>query len=278
MAFINEVTLKKDGLHAYMGENGAFIGNGTPLLDYKRHSSKGSQWSPRPKHVLRRLLEAAYGYPVNVEAVHTSLERVAKALNDGDKGIATIALLHANFPPLASIAHAEKMRRADTLVKASVDDPVHPGWPGKTPGGLGGEFRPKYNSPQQVAYFNNVYQLIHDMAQRLNVDENWILGLSACESGYLDGHNTGLHNPFGITDAGGHNLNFKSYEEAAAYWESHYGDTVRNATSADDFLNRLGHTPKGAYNSVNPAWKSSVSKVIDSVGPRKDLWLSRGRK
>lgn len=30
-----------------------------------------------------------------------------------------------------------------TLAKASPDDPVHPGWPAGTPGGLGGKFRPK---------------------------------------------------------------------------------------------------------------------------------------
>ena len=30
-----------------------------------------------------------------------------------------------------------------SLAKASPDDPEHPGWPAKTPGGLGGKFRPK---------------------------------------------------------------------------------------------------------------------------------------
>jgi hypothetical protein len=30
-----------------------------------------------------------------------------------------------------------------SLGKASADDPVHPGWPAGTPGGLGGKFRPK---------------------------------------------------------------------------------------------------------------------------------------
>jgi hypothetical protein len=239
MAFITEVTLKKDGLHAYLDENGAFIGNGTPLLDFCADSPAGNPWSSRPKHILQRLLSVAYGGSVNVDAAHRSLERVAKALNGGDISLASIALVHANFPPLANISRAEKMSREDALFKASVDDPVHPGNPTGTPGGLGGKFAPKYNSPQQVAYFNHVYQLIHDMAQRLNVNENWILGLSAYESGYLNDHNTGLCNPFGLTAGGGNNLSFRSYEEAVAYWERNYGDIVRNAARACRQLSQI---------------------------------------
>jgi hypothetical protein len=278
MAFINEVTLKKDGLHAYMGENGAFIGNGTPLLDCKRHTSKGSQWSPRPKHILRRLLETAYGCPVNVEAVHASLERVAKALNDGDKGVATIALLHANFTPLASISHAEKMRRADTLSKASVDDPVHPGWPAGTPNSLGGKYRNK-NTPQIVRYFESVYPFIHEMAQRLHVNENWILALSAHESGYLEAHNYGLNNPFGLTHGGGSNVGYSSIEAAMKYWEDKYGDDVRGATSMSDFLYRLLHLKNGAtYNKADPNWKNKISGALESVSGRKEAWLEERKK
>jgi hypothetical protein len=37
------------------------------------------------------------------------------------------------------------------FLKASPDDPVHPGWPAGTPGGLGGKFRPKDGSAREAA-------------------------------------------------------------------------------------------------------------------------------
>ena len=39
---------------------------------------------------------------------------------------------------------------APDVSKASPDDPVHPGWPAGTPGGLGGKFRPKDGSAREA--------------------------------------------------------------------------------------------------------------------------------
>ena len=42
------------------------------------------------------------------------------------------------------VGNASPEQRADNAVlKASPDDPKHPGWPARTPGGKGGQFRPK---------------------------------------------------------------------------------------------------------------------------------------
>jgi hypothetical protein len=43
----------------------------------------------------------------------------------------------------ALIAQSQARKRATAILKASADDPVHPGWPAGTPGGRGGKFRPK---------------------------------------------------------------------------------------------------------------------------------------
>lgn len=42
-------------------------------------------------------------------------------------------------------------RVIEDLAKASADDPVHPGWPAGTPGGLGGKFRPKDGTDRENA-------------------------------------------------------------------------------------------------------------------------------
>ena len=48
------------------------------------------------------------------------------------------------------IAFLESAPIAEGLLKASPDDPIHPGWPAGTPGGLGGKFRPKDRSARQA--------------------------------------------------------------------------------------------------------------------------------
>jgi hypothetical protein len=48
-----------------------------------------------------------------------------------------------------AFGRAAFFRVIEGLAKASSDDPVHPGWPAGTPGGLGGKFRPKDGTDRQ---------------------------------------------------------------------------------------------------------------------------------
>jgi hypothetical protein len=59
-----------------------------------------------------------------------------------------------------------------SLGKAAADDPAHPGWPAGTPGGKGGQFRPKdsaANAPDQQAETRNDVQAIIATARRLKL-------------------------------------------------------------------------------------------------------------
>lgn len=77
---------------------------------------------------------------------------VAKALNEGDPARACIAAVFLRLPdiPEHSLDALTKCATALLeigLLKASPDDPEHPGYPAGTPDGKGGQFRPKSESP-----------------------------------------------------------------------------------------------------------------------------------
>jgi hypothetical protein len=58
-------------------------------------------------------------------------------------------------------AGAKKQSAKLALLKASSDDPEHPGWPTGTPGGRGGKFRPKDSDSSDTAAEN--VQLVNDV-------------------------------------------------------------------------------------------------------------------
>jgi hypothetical protein len=76
---------------------------------------------------------------------------------------------------LTSQHEDERLRRRNensSIGKASADDPEHPGWPAGTPGGKGGQFRPKdsdENAPDQQAARRSDVQAIIATAQRLHL-------------------------------------------------------------------------------------------------------------
>jgi hypothetical protein len=71
-------------------------------------------------------------------------------MNEGDLARAAICTVHMRLPPLHDERAARRARRFDRLAKASDDDPVHPGWPAGTPGGVGGRFRPKTSEERML--------------------------------------------------------------------------------------------------------------------------------
>lgn len=90
----------------------------------------------------------------------------------------------------------------------------------------------EYRTGNPDKFFDSVYAPFHALAQRLGIDETWLLGLAALESGYLDPHDRDLNDPFGATHGGGPNVHYNSIGDAVAYWESRFGPIVRGAPTA----------------------------------------------
>jgi hypothetical protein len=136
-----------DGLHAYLNDEGAFIGFGTPLVE-KDHSGA---WRPRPLAELDTMLKIGYDDPVPVQRRMGNLAAVARALNKGDRALAAILLVHAEFPPLPDRFAAERMIKAYLLDKDyNPDQPRVPA--GNSDGGRwtsGGESEDSDSAPKQ---------------------------------------------------------------------------------------------------------------------------------
>jgi hypothetical protein len=82
---------------------------------------------------------------------------------------------------------------------------------------------PATRSGDPNKFFDTLYLQVHALAQRLGIDETWLLGLAAYESGWLNAHNRALNDPFGATHHGGPNVTYHSIADAVAYWEKTYG-------------------------------------------------------
>jgi RHS repeat-associated protein len=121
---------------------------------------------------------------------------------------------------------------------------------------------PKSDCPDYIRNFFNIeIPLASDLAKKWQTATNDILALSAYESGWLDAHNQALHNPYGLTNAGGNNLNFPTYQAATDYWSKNDGQYVKGITDIRDFATAL----QPHYNTVNPNWKRTVAGVFKSV-------------
>jgi hypothetical protein len=99
-------------------------------------------FEPRAVEELNGMLGRTFGRAVDCAVLLPGLLTVARALNDGDLARAMIATTFMRLPYLDE-DEARRAAAAVALSKASEDDPKHPGWPKGTPGGRGGEFRPK---------------------------------------------------------------------------------------------------------------------------------------
>lgn len=118
-----------DDVFPSLNETGAYLAKNTPLLE----QNEIGQWLPRPQERLETILSAGYGFPVELTRRMQSLERVAKALNDKNPCLATIALVQAQFPPLPDNA-ARRMAEAEELAKGSLAYLTQPRVPAGAPG------------------------------------------------------------------------------------------------------------------------------------------------
>ncbi len=79
---------------------GAFVA-GIPLL--RRHSG-GSTWEARAAEELNPKLSKAYGASIDVSQKLPAIERLARALNEGDQALARILLVQMRFPEIPPLA------------------------------------------------------------------------------------------------------------------------------------------------------------------------------
>jgi hypothetical protein len=110
-------------------------------------------------------------------------------------------------------------------------------------------------------FFANL-AIYQDMAKRLDTNADFLMALSSIECGWLDDHNQGLHNLFGVTEAGGNNLSFASYQKAADYWIEHFGDYVQGTKTMDDFVAGI---KKSGYNTVNPYYYTKLKAQLNTL-------------
>lgn len=110
-------------------------------------------------------------------------------------------------------------------------------------------------------FFENM-PLFRKMATQLEIDVDFIVALSSMESGWLDPHNQGLHNLFGVTKAGGNNLSFETYEKGADFWIDHFGGYVKASRTMEDFAEGL---KKARYNSVNKDYYTHLVNQLRTV-------------
>jgi hypothetical protein len=89
-----------------------------------------------------------YGLQVDAAAKMEGIGVVAKALNEANPALACIAAVQLRLPEIPERKASELVKCAEALansgpLKASEDDSKHPGYPKGTPGGKGGQCRPK---------------------------------------------------------------------------------------------------------------------------------------
>ncbi|MGD0007080.1 MAG: hypothetical protein ABSE93_00840 [Terriglobia bacterium] len=100
------------------------------------------------------------------------------------------------------------------------------------------------------------------VASQLNVPTNFIVGLSSYESGWLDNHNFALHNLWGLTNAGGNNLNFSSFQAGNTYFVNNVGPYIQGAQRLSAFFSGLKNE---GYNSANPAYWTTLQNRISKI-------------
>lgn len=123
---------------------------------------------------------------------------------------------------------------------------------------------------QQKKFFDDLCGPIKELAEKYGFDPNFLLALSAYESGWLGDHGRELNNAFGLTNAGGPNLEFGNLGESVEYWGRNFGEKARGAKDINDFVQKLqtdqrDQGGKGKYNTATPGWDQKVKDVYDSV-------------
>lgn len=290
-------------------DEGLVLGTGTILAERSGRDSSAALMLDGVEERLLALLAIAYGRAVSPKVIG-NVRRAAGEWFGGNPCLAYIHLAHTGLPTLDDGEAAFRLFAADRLIEAGAgprrllelceidaapldlrkagfnpDEPRVPagngreggewtddGVPAVTPAAAhqGGQNNPPAD---KEPFFDSLYGPVHALAQRLGIDESWLLGLAAHEGGWLEQpHNREINNPFGATHAGGRDVQYDSMEDAVAAWGRRYGPVVQGAASAADFIRQLF---AAGYNKKDPNWSKGVLEGINSVQRRLDSWKSR---
>ncbi len=102
---------------AYCDDDGVFIGPGCALIRAETDLAGRKSYKPRQRSEIAHLLEAGYGFHFGLDGFMSSLDAIAKALDDGNVGLAWIGALQLGLPTLADGAAANRTAAADRLLK-----------------------------------------------------------------------------------------------------------------------------------------------------------------
>ena len=110
-------------------------------------------------------------------------------------------------------------------------------------------------------FFANL-DLYKDVANKLGTKTEFIVTHSSWESGWLGQHAKDLHNLFGLTQGGGRNLTFDTYQKGADMYVKILGDKVKGAETIEDFVKGI---QKAGYNTATPGYYDKIKNQLDSV-------------
>jgi RHS repeat-associated protein len=115
--------------------------------------------------------------------------------------------------------------------------------------------------PTQARFFGFAH-IFANVAQKLDTNWLFVAAHSSYESGWLNKHNANLNNMFGLTRAGGRNLQFKSLEEGANLYTKILAPHVTGAKTIEDFIKGVR---SAGYNSVNKDYDKKMQAQYDTI-------------
>jgi RHS repeat-associated protein len=139
-------------------------------------------------------------------------------------------------------------------------------------------------------FYNTNYDAVAAVAIQLGIDPTVLLGIAALESFWgTSKFATKYNDPFGATPHGDSSgaLAYPSIGDAWGQWQSDWGSRIQglggNVSKILDSLEEDNRGPngqgvpgavdsRGAYNSENPNWKSTVTTVIGNVRTTLPMW------
>jgi hypothetical protein len=133
---------------------------------------------------------------------------------------------------------------------------------------------PQTNPLHVNAFFDSQHDRISQLAKEMNVQPNFLLGLSAGESNW--GRPQGQNNLFGLNDVRtGRPANYASPDDSInAFRNSQWYSRLQDKNNADDFVNELISTQNGKYkyNSIRGDYNDWVKSMIGTVDRRLPIW------
>ena len=120
--------LGPDNRRIYCNDDGVFIGPDCALIRAETDLAGHKSYTLRPRSEIAHLLDAAHVAHFGLDSLMSRLNAIAKALDDGDLGLAWIGALQLGLPELPDGAAVNRMAAADRLLKAGFnpDEPRDP--------------------------------------------------------------------------------------------------------------------------------------------------------